>query len=298
LATLNPRAVFVSRETDFELLLANHSTRDQAAFFLKSRGQKLADVERAHERFHRVLAFVRAHIPKDWRSTSVSRSDLDRFLFAPEDIVVVVGQDGLVANAAKYLKGQSVLGINPDLHSYDGIIVPLTPERGVGLLRSAAHGDARLQSRTMVEATLDDGQTLVALNEIFVGHRSHQSARYELDLGGKHEVQSSSGIIVSSGTGATGWARSIMEVMHQQISLKVDEAALAYFVREPFPSVSTGTSVRAGKIGAPQHLYVVSRMNQGGVIFADGVEQDRLAFDWGRRVQLGVSDRRLNLVQP
>jgi NAD kinase len=298
LATLAPRAVFVSRETDYELLLANHSTRDQAEFFLKSRGQKLADVERRHERFHQVLAFVRAHIPKEWRSASVGRSDLDRFLFAPEDVVVVVGQDGLVANAAKYLRGQSVLGINPDPRSYDGILVPLSPERGVGLLRATAHGDARLQSRTMIEATLDDGQTLVALNEIFVGHRSHQSARYELDLGDKHEVQSSSGIIVSSGTGATGWARSIMEVMHQAIPLKVDEAAVAYFVREPFPSVSTGTSIRAGKIGAPQHLFVVSRMNQGGVIFADGVEQDRLAFDWGRRAQVGVSGHRLNLVQP
>jgi hypothetical protein len=255
-------------------------------------------VERQHQRFQDVLAFVRKRLPEDWRAASVGRADLDRFLFAPEDVVVVVGQDGLVANVAKYLNGQPVLGVNPDTHSYDGILVPLSPERAAALFRPAASRAARLQHRTMVEATLDDGQKLTALNEIFVGHRSHQSARYEIDLGGKHENQSSSGIIVSSGTGATGWARSIMGVMHQTIPLKVDEAALAYFVREPFPSVSTGTSICAGKIRTQEHLYVLSRMNQGGVIFADGIEQDRIAFDWGRRVQVGVSTRQLMLVQP
>ena len=31
-----------------------------------------------------------------------------------EDIVVVVGQDGLVANTLKYLQGQPVIAVNPD----------------------------------------------------------------------------------------------------------------------------------------------------------------------------------------
>jgi hypothetical protein len=35
----------------------------------------------------------------------------------------------------------------------------------------------------MVQAELDDGQRLLALNEIFVGHRTHQSARYRLGFG-------------------------------------------------------------------------------------------------------------------
>ena len=37
-------------------------------------------------------------------------------------------------------------------------------------------------------------------------------------------------------------------------------------------------------------------MNEGGVVFADGIEQDFLAFDWGRRVDLGPADRALTLV--
>ena len=69
------------------------------------------------------LAEVGASIPLDWRRGSVERGDLDRFLFEPDDLVVVVGQDGLVANVAKYLDGQPVLGLNPAPDLYDGVLV-------------------------------------------------------------------------------------------------------------------------------------------------------------------------------
>src|SRR6202035_353153 len=111
-----------------------------------------------------------------------------------DDVVVAVGQDGLVANVAKYLDGQPVLGVNPDPSLYDGILVPLSSDRIGKLLTPASRGEVALQPRTMVEAQLDDGQRLLGLNEIFVGHRSHQSARYDLAIGEKHEAQSSSGL--------------------------------------------------------------------------------------------------------
>ncbi len=75
----------------------------------------------------------------------------------------------------------------------------------------------------------------------------------------------------------------------------IEEAAFGYWVREPFPSVATGTDLRGGKFaGSP--LTVVSRMNEGGVVFSDGIEQDFVAFDWGRRVSLAPADRTFNLV--
>jgi NAD kinase len=297
-ATNAPRAVFVTRETDYERLLARHATRDQVRFFLKTRGQSMDDVETRHDHFYQVLKGVRAVVPADWRSTLVHRADLDRFLFAPGDLVVAVGQDGLVANVAKYLDGQPVLGVNPDPAHYDGILVPLAPDRVAGLLRPAAHGDVTLQRRTMIEAALDDGQKLLGLNEIFVGHRSHQSARYDIEVGGERETQSSSGLIVSSGTGATGWAHSMMDAMQVQLTLRPDEDALAFFVREAFASVATATSIRAGKIEGNQPIRVISRMNDGGVIFADGIEHDFLGFDWGRTTRVSISSRHLNLVMP
>ncbi|MEO9131630.1 MAG: hypothetical protein ABI240_10515 [Sphingomonas sp.] len=293
--TITPRAVFVIRETDYELLIARHATRDQARFFLETRGQAMADVESRHQRFAETLRAARASVPADWRQTLVHRSDFDRFLFGPEDVVIAVGQDGLVANIAKYLDGQPVLGVNPAPDLYDGVLVRIAVGDLAALLPASLHGGAACEHRTMVEARLDNGQRLLALNEIFVGHRSHQSARYRIAVEDKEESQSSSGLIVASGTGATGWARSIMEATATHIPLDPVERAVAYFVREPFPSISTETNLRAGKLVATS-LTVTSRMNDGGTIFADGIEQDHIGFDWGRRITIAPADQSLLLV--
>ncbi|HEX8556045.1 MAG TPA: hypothetical protein VF695_15165, partial [Sphingomonas sp.] len=215
--------------------------------------------------------------------------------FAPEDVIVVVGQDGLVANVAKYLDDQPVLGLNPAPDLYDGVLVRLGLADLRALLPASVAGAAPVERRTMVEARLDSGERLLALNEVFVGHRGHQSARYRIATADAAEDQSSSGLIVASGTGATGWARSIAEVTGAGLDLTPQERAVGFFVREPFPSIATGTRLRHGRItGAP--LCVTSRMNDGGVIFADGIERDFLAFDWGRGVTIGPAARCLNLV--
>jgi len=293
--TLAPRAVFVTRETDYELLLARHATLEQARFYLQTRGQSLATLETRHQRFGEVIAAARAAVPADWRQALVRRADLDRFLFTAEDIVVPVGQDGLVPNVAKYLAGQPVIGINPAPDLYDGVLVRHRVDELAAMLPHVWHGDADIEHRTMVEGLLDTGERLSALNELFIGHRSHQSARYHIEDGAAKEEQSSSGVIVATGTGATGWARSIMEATSRDISLDPQERALGWFVREPFPSVATGSSMRAGKL-AEQPLRLTSHMNDGGVIFADGIEQDFLSFDWGRRLEVTVGANSLSMV--
>lgn len=296
MSALPPRVVFVVRETDFERLLARHATRQQARFFLESRGQSLAALEAAHDRYYAVLNGVRAQTPPGWRQATAPRARLDRFLFAADDVIVAVGQDGLVANVAKYLSGQLVLGVNPAPDVYDGVLMRVAPARVGATLRAAIAGDCTVEMRTMAEARLDSGERLLALNELFVGRRNHQSARYCLDVDGRGEDQSSSGVIIATGTGATGWARSIMEATSTTLALGVGEAALAYFVREPFPSIATGTSLRYGKLSGP-FVRIRSQMNEDGVIFADGVEQDFLPFEWGHEVVASVADKHLRLVR-
>ena len=298
MATLMPRAVLVTRETDYERLLAVHATREQARFFLRTRGQDLDVLAARHEAFGQTVRQVRQAVPDDWRVAKVLRADLDRFLFSPEDVVLAIGQDGLVANLAKYLTGQPVLGVNPAPDVNEGVLVPLRADQVGRLLPATAAGAAAIEARTMARANLDDGQVLQALNEIFVGHRSHQSARYEIAIDGERERQSSSGVIVSTGTGATGWARSIMTATGHAVPLAPVDRGLAYFVREPWPSVATGASITAGAVEAQRVLSITSQMNDGGVIFADGIEQDHLDFGWGRTVTVSIAAQTFNLVRP
>jgi len=294
--SLAPRVVLVHRTTEYEELVAHHGTHGQAAFFLSSRGRDIEELADRHRRTRAALAEVTAAIPLTWRQSRVERRDLDRFLFAPEDVVVVVGQDGLVANVAKYLAGQPVLGVDTDPGRNPGVLVRHRPSEAARLLPVA---DREVVELTMVEAVADDTQRLLALNEIYLGAAGHQTARYRLGLdddGGVAEAQASSGVLVGTGTGATGWLRSVWRERGAELRLPGPaEERLLWFVREAWPSPATGTSLVAGELTASARLRLTVE-SERLIAFGDGMEGDALELTWGQSVRVGVCRERLRLV--
>lgn len=294
------RIVVVTRKTPLVQLIERWGTRTQAEFYLKSRGQQLEDYELADAGFNAALDQVTKQIPAARRRTSVDRSLLDRFIFGPDDVVVFVGQDGLVANAAKYLDGQLAIGINPDPTRYEGVLVPFPPAAFGALLQYAdtRKGPYLVEKRTMVQALREDGQKLLALNEIYIGHRTHQSSRYRIKFGQEEERHSSSGLIVATGTGATGWARSISTPLKEAPPLPApSEARLAFFVREAWPSVATGTKITKGLIEATASLTLSSDMPEDGIAFGDGIESDPVEFLSGQALVVSVAQTALHLLK-
>lgn len=298
-----PRIVIVTRKTQLEQLIERRGTRGQAKFYMKSRNESLGHLEESHERFHDALRTVSSAIPAEWSRTRIDREQLDRFQFAPEDIVIAVGQDGLIPNVAKYLHGQLIAGVNPDPANYDGVLCRFEP-RGVSALLEwidhPAHNHAcAVLPRAMARAEREDGQVLRALNEIFVGHASHQSARYRIRTREREERQSSSGVICTTGTGGTGWAQSIARQRGITEELPTPrDPWLLWFVREPFPSVSSGTTLDHGRTDTQTPLDLISEMGEGGVVFADGIESDKLEFLNGQRVRIVPDREPLRLVEP
>ncbi|MFF2298497.1 hypothetical protein [Arthrobacter sp. NPDC058127] len=296
----NPRLVIVHRRTELQELLDRHATRGQAEFFLHTRGRTIQEVQYHHDRLITALATIRAAVPAEWRHADVERADLSRFLFTAEDIIAVVGQDGLVANTAKYLNGQPVIGINPEPGINLGVLVRHTPDVAAKVLQDSAPAGLaeRLacQELATVTARLDDGQQLSGLNEIFIGHASHQSARYRLTApDGQTERQSSSGLIVSTGTGATGWCASIALERGGRTLPTPTDPRLAWFVREAWPSPITGGSLTEGALEAGETLRITVASDQL-VVFGDGMEEDRLTASWGQEITVFLGERPLRLV--
>jgi hypothetical protein len=291
--------VVVYRHTELHETLARHGTAGQARFFMRSRSLSLAEMEDSEVSHSAAVQTVMAAIPVDWRRGSVERADLSRFIFAPDDVIVAVGQDGLVANVAKYLDGQPVIGVNDDLKRNPGVLVQHDPDAAGSLFRRAAVGglDRLLEPRALVEATSDDGQRIVALNEVYVGQPSHQTARYSVRLpDGRSEHQASSGLIVGTGTGATGWCRSAWLERHSELPLPAASSnELAWFVREAWPSPATGVTLTEGRLAAGSELAITVESDRL-VAFGDGIEADALTLAHGQTVLLRTAMRRLNLV--
>jgi hypothetical protein len=162
----------------------------------------------------------------------------------------------------------------------------------------------------MAEAKLNTGLSLCAVNDLFIGMKSHGSARYRIASGRVAENHSSSGVIVSTGLGSTGWFKSLMagaagvavasgraEAAQPHDSKFPWESNYLYFtVREPFPSNTTGTSLIFGKVTPQQPLVLESLMGENGVIFSDGIEHDFLEFNSGTKATISISQRKGRLV--
>jgi NAD kinase len=204
------RIIIVTRATRLDNLLASQNTVSQARFYVKQMGSDFAEYEEEHRQYGDSLSLVRRALEELGNIQVLDRKFLPNFIFAPGDIVVAVGQDGLVANTLKYLNGQPLIGINPDPSRWDGLLLPFETPAAAKIVEETIRGKRRFEEVTMARAKLQNGQELLAVNDFFIGQKSHTSARYVIKFDGLKENQSSSGIIVSTGLGSTGWMKSIL----------------------------------------------------------------------------------------
>lgn len=308
------KLVIITRKTALEELVKRFNSRDQARFFIEHMGGSFDDYQTAHDAYYRARAHLRNSVPPGVRNQSVDRSFLPTFTFGQSDVVVVLGQDGLVVNVAKYLNGQSVIALNPDPERIDGLLLPFDfIEAQAAIARALSDRDV-CREVTMAQATLNDGQSLLAVNDLFVGQKTHTSARYRIRHRNREENQSSSGIIISTGAGSTGWYRSVvtgavaiveglvgnsdLRKFRDDYRFDWDARRLVFSVREPFVSKTSGADIVCGTIGHDTPLEIASHMPQNGVIFSDGIEEDHLQFNSGAVATISLADRTLRLVVP
>jgi NAD kinase len=204
------RIIVITRETRLEKVLASQNTLSQARFYVKKLGSDFDEYEEEHRQYNASLQQTRKEVEGLGNIQLLERKYLPNFIFAPDDVVVVIGQDGLVANTIKYLDNQPVIGINPDARRWDGVLLPFTPKDAAKIIRETLTGKRKVEEVSMAKVRIQNGQELLAVNDFFIGQRTHTSARYIIKHSGLKEPQSSSGVIVSTGLGSTGWMKSVI----------------------------------------------------------------------------------------
>jgi NAD kinase len=301
-------AIIIINKTRLEQLVERFNTKAQAKFYIEHSGGDFDDYELEHSNFKRSLERIQNTLSNHLNHKIVDRNFLPNFLFSQKDLAVVVGQDGLVANTAKYVNGLPILAINPDTDRFDGVLLPFNTNNFEQGLISAIENKASFKRVTMAEASMNDGQKLLAFNDFFIGPSSHVSARYRISHNDKSENHSSSGIIISTGAGSTGWLSSVINMSNGILStfskgskglrmnLNWEDNKLVFIVREPFQSNYSEISLTAGLITNEAKLRVESFMPSNGVIFSDGIEIDYLNFNSGSIVEIGIAKQKAMII--
>ncbi|WP_295441779.1 hypothetical protein, partial [uncultured Thiodictyon sp.] len=290
--------------------IARFNTLEQARFYIEHLGADFADYQAEDQGYQAAVRATEHALGRLGRVQALDRAFVPNFIFGPRDTVVVLGQDGLVANVLKYLDGQVLIGVNPDPDRIEGVLVPFVPAQLQTLVPAVFAQRRPIRRVTMAEARLNTGETLYGVNDLFIGPRSHTSARYRIGIGEREESQSSSGIIVSTGLGSTGWLRSVLTGaqgiasalaghplgLPAPQSFAWDADYLYFSVREPWPSRTSTAEIAFGQITASAPLVLQSQMPEGGVIFSDGIESDFVRFNAGARATIRVADKQGRLV--
>lgn len=303
------KLVLIKRKTRLEDLIQRFNTVEQARFYIEHLGADFSDYLNEDRTYRSAVSEAVRQLEYLGKVQVVDREHLPNFLFGPDDIVIALGQDGLVANTLKYLSSQPLVGVNPDPARWDGILLPFQVGDLTLIITEVFHKKRRYKNVTLAKTTLNDGQTMYAVNDFFIGQKTHVSARYWIEASGKSEQQSSSGIIVSTGLGSTGWYKSVITgaaTISGQLGCKAapvaakrlawDVDSLYYFVREPFISKITSAGLVFGQVRAESPLKIKSLMPENGVIFSDGIECDYLQFNSGMEATVTLAEKKGRLV--
>ena len=336
------KIVLVTRQTRLQGLKAKYATLGQARFSVEramekelareaevlgevvaagalhaAAAEEFREYEEEHELYDDAVNRLRRELGDFGPKVQViERGFLPNFVFGPNDVVVTVGPDGLVANTAKYALHQPIIGTNPDPRRIDGVLLPFSLDATRHAVRQVLEGRAKFRMVTLAEAILPAGQRMLAFNDLFIGTRSHVSARYRIKFDLRSEPQSSSGVLVSTGAGSTGWLSSVFNMAAGltglaangqrgrasrgvgALKLAWEDPRLAFVVREPFVSKHSGASIVSGLIEPRQELVIESLMPGGGVIFSDGIESDFLPFHSGDVARIRAAGVRAKLLVP
>lgn len=299
--------IIVKSKTRLEKLIEKHNSKSQASFVIQSQGGDFSVYEEEHVEYEEAIEEVQKSLSQVIKTKLLDKSFVSQFLFSEKHIVIVVGQDGLLANVAKYAKGQPIIGVNPSPERFMGVLLKWNVKNFIRAVEALLSNKAKLSKKNFAQATLHNGQRILAFNDIFIGMNSHASADYAIKYNGCVENQSSSGVIISTAQGLSGWMSSIFNMVDGIADFKrgdrctsvvnyfdydikhADPQILLFCVREPYMSQVCFSKIVMGKLASGEYLELESKMPENGVIFSDGVQSDFISFCSGDKVSVSLA---------
>ncbi len=138
-----------------------------------------------------------------WKNT-LSKKDLIDI-----DFVVAIGGDGTVLSASHYLVDKPILTVNSSPKTSEGVLTKIPIDKIYDKLDEIKE-NISVEKLERISVFINNKKIpLLALNEVFIANKkSYLISKYKIKFNGGEEIQRSSGLIFSTGTGSTAWFKS------------------------------------------------------------------------------------------
>lgn len=263
------RAVLVPKATkvEYDMLRLKLTRRQLASYY---RNENAAVIFASHERQLAMRRRVLKLLPE---ARVVSRQALDPAALEGASLVVALGGDNHFIFVSQLLDATPILGVNADrLRSYGGLL-HIDETNLESALRRMRAGGQTCRRLARIQASVDGRPVGRATSEIFVGERGRKNmSRHALSMdGGAEEEQKSSGLLIATAAGSTGWFSYYARPFSQ--GARYGRWALS----EAFPREARYERAE-GKLWPGQTLTVRSLNDSEGIVSIDCLRDVPLAF--------------------
>jgi NAD+ kinase len=252
------------------------------------RAQILARLESAHLQNQRAIRLVQEALSRSGLEVTERQQPTKREA-AGVDLVISVGGDGTFLATAQRVENALMLGVNSAPDTSVGHYCATHASGFEEALSAILRGDATIQPLNRIACRVGDrALPYQALNDVLFAHRTPASStRYLLDVDDDEELQTSSGIWISTASGASGAMRSAGGQ-----PMVVGESRLQYRVREPYARLGSEVRLRGGLTDHPISVIARSPKLQ---VFLDGHLRTQ-SVGFGTRVTFSVAPSPLRVV--
>jgi NAD+ kinase len=160
--------------------------------------------EKSHRAIHGIVEGSGLEVVYAWKNT-LTRGEL-----AGVDVVVSIGGDGTALSASHFIEDKPLLAVNSSPETSVGALTTIDVSELAEKLAEIKEKRFKTENLERIEVFINGNLAEhLALNEVFIAsEKAYHISRYKLKFNGAEEVQRSSGLIFSTGTGSTAWFRS------------------------------------------------------------------------------------------
>ncbi len=241
--------------------------------------------------FNKLEAFL--NYPKVLEGEPLQKADL-----CGMQLVIILGGDGYFSYVSHYIDDQLVIGVKADPKKSSAVLYELDVDDFINFYPMLLQGNFTIANWTRLRAVINAKPIKeLSLSDIFVGARlSVDMSRYVIYYKGVQEEQKTSGILVSTGTGSTGWWKKLNLTQQRRMGTFARTSRTARFVVRDEPSSRlSGYKIVSGKI-KPDEVLKIRSLVDDGVVSPDSYSSLMYPFPAGDTVEISISDNPLRVI--